>query len=327
MRKLLALCLAFSLSATAQVAVVDQADRTVVVPRPLERVVSLYGVATMYLYALGQQGKLVLGTYVGLKPDSPSWEAFLSLDPALPQKYSRHKPSLEEILAREPDLVVANSAIDREEAAGLEGFGVPVLLLYAEDVAGVKEAISLLGEAFGVPERAGRLRAYFEERVEAIAGLVAERGLARPRTLFVGSRPLRVASGEMYQSAMIELAGGTSVTAGLPGYWQDVNVEQVLLWDPEVIFIAPYGKVYPQDLMGDPVWGAVSAVRGGRVYKMPRVFSPWDVPTPESFLGVLWMAAKLHPELPLDLAEEVRSFYREFYHYQIPDELLAGIAG
>jgi iron complex transport system substrate-binding protein len=66
-------------------------------------------------------------------------------------------------------------------------------------------------------------------------------------------------------------------------------------------------------------------VKAGRVYKMPRIISPWDVPTPESILGILWMAAKLHPELSLDVAEEARAFYREFFGYELPPELAAEI--
>lgn len=307
------------------VRVVDQAGREVAVSLPVERVVSLHGVATLYLYALGVHDKLVLGTYVGLRPGSPSWEALLAVDPGLGEKYSRGKPSLEEVLARRPDLVLASAARDLEEAEGLSAFGIPVLLLRAEDVPGVEEATALLGRALGAEERAARLLAYFRDNVARISGLIARAGLPSPRVLFVGTRPLRVASGEMYQTELIRLAGGAPVTEGLRGYWQDVDIEQVLLWDPEVILIAPYGGVMPGDLLGDPIWQGISAVRGGRVYKMPRVFAPWDVPTPESFLGLLWMAARMHPELAIDVVAEAREFYREFYGYELPGELLEAI--
>ena len=331
MRKLVfvGITLVLSLASFAQgeLSVVDQAGREVSIALPVERVVSLYGVATLYLYALGVQDRLVLGTYVGLKPGSPSWEALLSIDPDLPEKYTRRKPSLEEILARRPDIVLASRQIDIEATQELMRFGIPVVLLFAEDVEGVKGAARLLGRIFGEEKRAEELISYFEGAVERIASAIEERGLRRPRVLFVGTRPFRVASGEMYQSHLIELAGGTPVTAGLKGYWQDVDIEQILAWDPEVIFIAPYGRVQPGDLLGDPLWGAVSAVRGGRVHKMPRVFSPWDIPTPESFLGLLWMASKIHPELDIDIASEAVSFYRDFYGYELPEDLVSVIGG
>lgn len=331
MRPLFSLALAFLLSFGAwpqgSLRITDQAGRAVEVRTPVERVVSLYGVATMYLYALGVQDRLVLGTFVGLKPGSLSWEAFLAIDPELPNKYSHRKPSLEEILAREPDLVLASAAIDRQDAEVLTKFGIATLLLHAESVDQLEGATALLGEVFGQKERAARLIAYFRENVRRIRELVGGSPEEAPRVLFVGTRPLRVASGEMYQTAMIALAGGRSVTEGLKGYWQDVNIEQVLLWDPEVILIAPYGGVRPEDLLEDPLWRAVRAVREGRVHKMPRVFAPWDIPTPESFLGLLWVAAKIHPGLPLDIAAEAHRFYREFYGYELPPEFLEDIGG
>lgn len=313
--------------AAGTVTVVDQAGREVVISPPVRRVVSLYGVATMYLYALGVQERLVLGTYVGLKPGSPPWEALVSVDPGLPDKYARTRPSLEEVLAREPDLVLANPWKDPGAAEEFAAFGVPVVLLRAEDVEGIRGATELLGKIFGAEERAARLLSYLDATVRAIASATAGQGDSRPRTLFVGTRPLRVASGEMYQTQLIELAGGDPVTAELRGYWQDVDIEQVLLWDPEVIFIAPYGKVTPKDLLTDSVWQAIRAVQDKRVFKMPRVFAPWDIPTPESFLGLLWMAAKLHPELGIDVVAEAGVFYREFYGYELPEDLIAVVGG
>ncbi len=321
------ICAAFSAIAAGTITVVDQAGREVAISLPVERVVSLYGVATMYLYALGVEDRLVLGTYVGLRPGSPSWEALATVDPGLPDKYARTRPSLEEVLAREPDLVLANPWKDPGAAAEFAALGVPVVLLHAEDVEGLRGATALLGKIFGVEERATGLLSYFDEKVRAIASAVAERGTVRPRTMFVGTRPLRVASGEMYQTELIEPAGGEPVTAGLRCYWQDVDIEQVLLWDPEVIFIAPYGKVTPGELLNDPIWRGISAVRERRVYKMPRVFAPWDIPTPESFLGLLWMAAKLHPDIGIDVAAEAEAFYRAFYGYELPDALVAMIGG
>ncbi len=324
MRKLLALLLILSLAASAQV-LVDQAGREVTVPPEVERVVSLYGVATLYLYALGEQEKLVLGTYVGLRPGSPAWEALLAVDPDLEGKYTRQKPSLEEVLAQAPDLVLASAAREQEIAAQLSAFDIPVLLFDFETLDGIYQGIKLLGEAFGVRERAAALIGYYQDRLQGIAAALAQAGASPPRVLFVGAEPFKVATRDMFQSEMIALAGGTSLTAGLSGYWQDVNAEQVLLWDPEVVFIAPYGKVQPEDLLSDPAWRGVAAVEAGRVYKMPRIISPWDVPTPESILGILWMAAKLHPELSLDVAEEARAFYREFFGYELPSELAAEI--
>lgn len=321
MRRFLALAvLLFSLPSLGQVTVLDQAGREVTIPQPVERVVSLYGVATFYLYALGVEDKLVLGTYVGLKPGSPSWEALAQLDPDLPEKYTRTAPSLEEVLLAAPDLVIASAVKNPELPGQLAPFGIPALLIQPESVEGVQEATSLVGAALGAENRAQALISYWKQRM----GAVSATDLARPRVLFVGTSPLRVASGDMYQSEMIALAGGDPVTHDLQGYWQDVNIEQILLWDPEVVFIAPYGPVQPADLLADPAWRGVAAIRDRQVFKLPRVFAPWDIPTPESLLGIMWMAKALHPGLPMDPVAEARTFYQEFFGYPLPEGMIAG---
>ena len=45
----------------------------------------------------------------------------------------------------------------------------------------------------------------------------------------------------------------------------------------------------------------------------------WDRPSPESILGILWLAQKLYPEqfADFDLEAESRTFYRTFYGHLI----------
>ena len=127
---------------------------------------------------------------------------------------------------------------------------------------------------------------------------------------------------------MVELAGGISVTAELPGHWQNVNIEQILIWNPDVIVIVPYGQVQAADLLSDPIWAEVEAVKTGRVYKMPQLLFAWDTPIPESVLGILWMAGLFHPgKIELDFAELARAFYREFYRCELKEEELSALLG
>jgi iron complex transport system substrate-binding protein len=150
----------------------------------------------------------------------------------------------------------------------------------------------------------------------------------RVRVLFLGTDLTQVASGDMYQTDLIAAAGGISVSEELIGYWNEVNLEQILLWDPEVILIPPYGSIQPEDVLVNPDWAAIRAVRDRRVHRMPRVIAPMDAPVPESLLGVLWMACVFYPDwIRLDLAAEADRFYALYYDYDLSDaerELMAG---
>jgi len=301
----------------AQVTVVDQAGREVVVPEHPEHIASVFGVATPYLYPLIGGERIVAAKYLGI-PDHPLSQAVMSrIDPGYAAKALRGKVgefTAEELLAKGADLVFAGLK-HQDLAKVLMELGIPTVLIGPETFEAVKEATLIIGQALGEEKKAQELIAFYQKILDTVAEATAEIPTeAHPKVLVIGTKALRVASGAMYQSRMVELAGGISVTAGLPGYWQNVNIEQILIWNPDVIMIAPYSQVQPADLLSDPLWAAVEAVKTGRVYKMPQLLFAWDLPIPESILGILWMAEILHPgRVPLDLGETIRTFYQEFY--------------
>lgn len=328
-RAVLGLLAALVAFGTAQVVLVDQAGREVVVPEKPQRIVSAFGVATPYLYSLIGGEKIVAARYLGL-PDRPlSREVMARIDPEYERKALPGEVSVEELVAKGTELVFAGLK-HRDLARLLGEVRIPTVLIGPETFEAVEEATLLIGKALGEEEKAQRLVAFYQEILAAVERATADIPLeARPKVLVIGTSPLRVASGAMYQSRMVELAGGVSTTQGIPGYWQNVSIEQVLIWNPDVIIIVPYGPVEPTDLLQDPLWKDLEAVKSGRIYKMPQLLFPWDTPIPESVLGVLWIARILHPgQVPMDLAEAVRAFYREFYRCELSsselNELLGG---
>ena len=144
--------------------------------------------------------------------------------------------------------------------------------------------------------------------------------------LFLGSEPQRVASGDMLQTEMIALSGGASVSAALRGGWSDVDLEQILVWDPDVIIIPSYASFSGVDLLEDPDWGALQAVRSKRVHTMPRVMGPWDTAVPDFILGVLWLSECFYPGTTTDLAAEAQVFYERFYGLTLSSEQLDQLA-
>ncbi len=317
--------------AGAQLMARDQTGHHVYLPTPPERVVSAYGPATYFVYALGEGDRLVAARYVALTDTGGEVGALHQrLDPHFSSKLMRSDPTVEDIVAQRADLVLANPVKNRGILEILrEDLSVPVAGYSPESLDSVLQAVVLTGTLLGPQalERAyalvGRLESSLRTLDDALAGLSDEQ---RPRVLFVGVNPSRVAGGAMLQTELIARAGGRSVTAELAGGWPEVSVEQLLSWDPEVIVIAPYGQVEPETLLDDPHWAGISAVRKGKVYKMPRVAAPWDAPVPDAVLGTLWLAQILHPQLVLlDAAEEACFLYEHYYGLSLPEALVASL--
>ncbi len=311
--------------------IVDQTGATVRVPQPVERLVSVYGAGTFYVYTLGASERLVMAWYIGVKGIANASEAMFRLEPRLGEILAFGDPNVEEMVARDAQLILVDGSRHGAFADQMTELGVPVIQYLVETPEALKEAVLLTGRVLG-PAALERANAFLEDYNRIFSAVASDlEGLApeeRVRVLFLGTDPLQVASGQMYQTYLIEAAGGVSVTRELAGYWNEVSLEQILLWDPDVILIPPYGPVQPADVLVNPDWAAIRAVRDGRVYRMPRVIAPMDTPVPESLLGVAWMASLFYPDLiRLDLAAEVDRFYTLYYGYDLTDAELESLTG
>ncbi|MBN1265551.1 MAG: hypothetical protein JXA25_08665, partial [Anaerolineales bacterium] len=89
----------------------------------------------------------------------------------------------------------------------------------------------------------------------------------------------------------------------------------------DVILVPPYGGASVEAITESPEWQILDAVVEGRVYRVPKLVAPWDTPTPDSVLSIIWMANRLYPELvTLDCGTETEYYYNTFYDYAISDE-------
>jgi len=305
---------------------IDQTGAIVQIVQPVERLASVYGAGTFYVYTLGASERLEMAWYIGVKGLAKASEAMFRLEPQLEQILAFGDPNVEEMVARDVQLILVDGSRHAAFADQMAELGVPVLQYLVETPEQLKEAVLLTGRALGreALEQAGAFVADYDRLFAAVASDLEQISSdERIRVLFVGTDPLKVASGEMYQTRLIEAAGGVSVSQALPGYWNEVNLEQILLWNPEVILIPPYGPVMPADILENADWTAIEAVQQGRVHRMPRVIAPIDTPVPESLLGVAWMADVFYPDqIHIDVASEIDRFYAAYYDYDLTEEEL-----
>lgn len=322
-------CLALVVSAQAEstpseVTITDQAGYTVTLNQPIEAITSVHGIGTYYVYTLGDGDRLIMAYYVGVKAISSVPATMLRWEPRLSELLSYGDPNIEEIVASGTDLVLADGTQHQAVAEQLRELGIPVALYRAESPAQMKEAITLTSTLLGSASevRAAAFIADYDRVVDTVASdLSALDEESRKRILFLGTSVTKAVSGEMYQSALIAAAGGVSVSDALLGSWNEVNLEQILLWNPDVIVIAPYGPVQPVDILENPDWQSLDAVRTGHVYRMPRLIAPMDTPVPESLLGIAWMANTFYPGLlSIDLAHEINLFYTKYYGLELTED-------
>lgn len=314
------------------VTLIDQTGTEVVIPQPVRRVVSPYSLATYLVYGVNAADRLVAGGYLGAR-DPIGAARMEAIDPRFAElsgyTMNQREINIEQLALLMPDVIFTSS-----RSAWLDTvaeLGIPVVLFEGEAPELLVQAMLIAGQVLG-PNAAAHADAWatdydavLAQVTEATADLSEEE---RPRVLMVGEEPLRVISGDMYQTDIIAAAGGQSVSADLTGFWNDVNLEQIALWAPDVIIIVPYGNVTPETLTDDESWQIIPAVQNGQVYKMPSWVAPWDAPVPDSLLGIIWLAQTLFPErLDLDCTTAALAFFETYYNTTLPADGVAAVCG
>jgi iron complex transport system substrate-binding protein len=224
--------------------------------------------------------------------------------------------NLEEILRIAPTLILVKAAMPYD-TADLRRTGIEIAAFPFERHDDILAGIVALGGRLGAQGRAERLAALYRDRLATLEAELAALppGTPEPRVYFAASNAYQAFGGGMFQHSLVERAGGRSLTAGDPGGKILVAVEELIARDPEVIILPAYCGDTPATVAADAKLRDLSAVRGGRIHTMPAHLSSWDMPVPESLLGILWLAAKFHPGLRLDLDREARDFYAAFYDH------------
>ncbi|MFA7406242.1 MAG: ABC transporter substrate-binding protein [Anaerolineaceae bacterium] len=305
------------------ISLIDQAGNQVEFQQPIRRVISAYGPASAIVYTVNGLDRLVSAAYLGAR-DSQGAAAMERIDPRFldlvgDAYFSQQEFNLEQAATLEPDLIIGSfrsAWIDT-----VKELGVPLFMVEAETPQQLRDAVLMTGQIFG-PNSQAQAKAwvdYYDWLIESIQGqLTGILPVEKPRVLFTGTESLRVVSGDMYQTNMINAAGGTSASAELSGYWNNINIEQVAVWNPELIIVPPYGGASVEAITESPEWQIIDAVMQGQVFLMPKLVVPWDTPAPDSVLGIVWMAELIHPDrVELSCAVETEFFYNTFYSYGI----------
>jgi iron complex transport system substrate-binding protein len=207
--------------------------------------------------------------------------------------------------------------------------GIPYALLDGR-FEGIPLSYRTLGALIGRREQGESLARNAEDTMKTITQRVGSIPPdRRPRVYYArGPRGLETGLGGSINVETIELVA-RNVAGGTRGGLANVSIEQVLLWNPDVIITID--QDFAANVSSDPAWAPVAAVRAHRVHLSPKLPFGWVdfPPTVNRLIGLWWLAKILYPDVfPEDLRALTHEFYARFYHVtpsdaQI-DRVLAG---
>lgn len=296
------------------VTITDQAGRTVEVG-DVETISVCWYMANDFVLAMGLGDKLAS---IG-----PHDDFQIMVLPGIPnlQTVGRGRPDMEKLAALNPDLFI-HTVADKENIDAIERLGIPMIQIDPEDIDATLEAYHLVGKATGNEGRAIMLEEYYRNTVKIAAdriGNVPED--QRPTFVLLGGEKGKVADGSMMQSEMIVNGGGVNKAASIAAeeFWPEVGVEKVFEWNPDVIFVSRQAKYTAEEILQDPVWADLAAVKNGRVYELPSKLHNWENPGMATCLGTVWSMMKLYPEQysEEEMDKLVSDFYKTVYNLDI----------
>ena len=313
--------------------VTDAAGRAVPVPAKVARVFPAGPPAAILLYTLAPE--LLIGW-----PRANRAEECVYM---LPEICTRpeigritgrgNTANLETVLALKPDLILDVgstsptfvSLADRVQ----EQTNIPYALLDGR-FASIAKTYRTLGTLIGRSEDAEKLARYAEDTLKTIFGRIESVPASERPLVYYARAPRGLATGlggsinvETIEMIARNVAGETQ------GGLANVSIEQVLVWNPDVI--VTIDQEFAANVRNDPAWASVKAVRDNRVHLSPKMPFGWVdfPPSVNRLIGLWWLAKILYPErFPEDLRTLTSDFYTRFYHVtptaaQI-DHVLAG---
>jgi iron complex transport system substrate-binding protein len=269
----------------------DDEDGSATIAAEPAKIVSLTPAATETLFALGVGDRIVgkvedFTPYPEAAAQIPDVAKFGSVD-------------VEKIVSLGADLVIAggNNFNPPESIKQLRDLGVPVLVVFASDVAGARKDIGLIGRAVGRPGEAAAVNASIQQAFADVAAATTGKDPVRTYYELDASSGYFGPAPDYFGTEMIKVAGGEPLTSGTDGVYQ-IGAEQILAFDPEVVLLgdAAYG-VTAEQVAARPGWDTLTAVKNGAVRPIDDVIV--TRPGPRLAEGIRALAVAINPDLVL----------------------------
>ncbi|OMP90695.1 ABC transporter substrate-binding protein [Raoultella terrigena] len=326
----------FAANAFADRTLTDQAGREVTLPDRVNRVVVLQHQTLNLLVQLNAADDVVGVMSSWKKQLGPAFARFMPAIEGLPTPGDLTQVNIESLLALHPQVVFVANYAPQAMIQQIQNAGIPVVAVSLRQDAdgeknkmnpsmadeeqayseGLKQGIRLIGEVVNRKAEAEELIRYtYRARAQANAP-VADIADGQRVRVYMANPDLNTYGSGKYTGLMMKHAGALNVAAASVKGARQVSLEQVLQWNPQVIFVQDRYPQVVKQIIADPQWQGIDAVKNHRVWLMPEYAKAWGYPMPEALaIGELWMAKKLYPSRysTVDVDARAQDYYQRFY--------------
>ena len=272
---LLAACAAPASSAAATDSAVEFVDAqgTQVALQSWDRVVSLYG-------SFAELWLLSGGTLVGATTDAVE-ERGLDLGGDVALVGNVKTPSLEEVLALEPDFVILSADIEGHVTLdeSLTDVGVPHAYFRVDNFEDYCTLLRQFCRMTGRDDLFEEYGAAQQQRVERIKAAAAQMQDAAPTVLLIRaySTGAKAKGTDIFAGAMLAELGADNIVTRYDSLLEDLSMETIIAADPDMILMVPMGAnedaaaaYMAEHFEANPAWAGLTAVQNGCYAMLPK---------------------------------------------------------
>ena len=257
--------------------ITDGAGRQVEVPQKVDSIVCVGVGALRYSCYMGA-ADLVIGVEdYEVKDGMTRLYQYVNFEKFkdLPVIGTNGQPYTEEIINLAPDVIVMSKSASVDADDLQEKTGTPVVVVPGSDSTldqDCFDTIRILGELYGLQARANELTAYLQSLQQDLDRRTQNIADSEKPTVYVGGVSFKGHHGfegteAQYGPFVLIHAHNLADTTGQTGAF-NIDLEQVLAWDPDIIFIDFNGmNLIREDYAKNPgLYNALTAVQEGNVY-------------------------------------------------------------
>lgn len=253
------LTLCFSSVCYADITVIDGMGQKVTLSNPARRIVSLAPHVTENLFSAGA-GEYIVGVvqYSDFPPEAnkiPRVGGYKSLD-------------LEAIVALQPDLVVAWESGNKQQVEKLAQLGLIIFRSEPRKLLDIPIELENLGKLVGSEDIANKAARAFRVQYSTLKNNYS--GQPKVRAFYqVWDQPLMTINGQHLINDVMNLCGVENVFAELHSSNPTIDVEAVLVADPQMITASGMGEARPEWLDDWRRWPQLQAVKRDNLFFIP----------------------------------------------------------
>ncbi|MGL2715163.1 ABC transporter substrate-binding protein [Helicobacter pylori] len=203
-----------------------------------------------------------------------------------------------------PDLVVTFVG-NPKAVEHAKKFGISFLSFQEKTIAEVMEDIDAQAKALEID--ASKKLAKMQETLDFIAERL--KGVKKKKGVELFHKANKISGHQALDSDILEKGGIDNFGLKYVKFGRaDISVEKIVKENPEIIFIWWISPLSPEDVLNNPKFSTIKAIKNKQVYKLPTM----DIGGPRAPLISLYIALKAHPEAfkGVDINAIVKDYYK-----------------